>query len=278
MKKVNIWAYYPIGHMLHPLTEIKEDPTLDDIFLDLWLGQTALNRLLKNDDLPMSLCLPTVNKLLATIKGLLNEHSDSSRKLQYSEYINITRDAKELETLLKAELENLDTYFVSTQMGYKTSVLISTGEELFYDSLRTYISDDVKEDLRSAARCLAFELPTAVGFHILRAVEGMVLDVLDAKGVPRPKKPSERGLAKYIEALKTHVDSKILLPLDQIRSLHRNELMHPDVTLSMEEAASLFEVSKAAMTTLLLELKKQKEKPKSDTSEPAPAAGLVEVV
>jgi hypothetical protein len=53
------------------------------------------------------------------------------------------------------------------------------------------------------------------------------------------------------------VDNRILLPLDQIRAFHRNELMHPDRSLDNTESSSLFEVSKAALTAMLIDIKER---------------------
>ena len=74
-----------------------------------------------------------------------------------------------------------------------------------------------RKDLREATRCLAYQLNTAVGFHILRAVEGTLMAYFDLLGIAKPTRPAEKNLGNYINLLRiAGVDDKILLPLDQI--------------------------------------------------------------
>jgi len=145
-------------------------------------------------------------------------------------------------------------------MAYNVRTLIDNGEEVIHESLRTYLPDVARKDLREATRCLAYQLFTAVGFHILRAVEATLMEYFDLLSIPKPTRSAERNLGNYINLLRAAgVDDKILLPLDQIRAFHRNELMHPDRSLNDTESSSLFEVSKAALTAMLIDIKERNE-------------------
>lgn len=46
-------------------------------------------------------------------------------------------------------------------------------------------------------------------------------------------------------------DKKVRAVLRQIKDLHRNELMHPDVTLDMDEALNLWGIAQSAIASML---------------------------
>ena len=52
--------------------------------------------------------------------------------------------------------------------------------------------------------------------------------------------PTDRNWGAYIRDLRTKgVDAKIVDPIDHLRDLHRNPLMHPEVVLTEDEAFTL---------------------------------------
>ncbi len=48
--------------------------------------------------------------------------------------------------------------------------------------------------------------------------------------------------------------AKVLSCLQQIKDLHRNPLMHPEETLTLEEAISLFGICQSAISAMLKEI------------------------
>jgi hypothetical protein len=111
------------------------------------------------------------------------------------------------------------------------------------------LQEPTKLDIRQAGRCLAFELPTAAGFHIMRATESILRDYYVAHV---GKKPKTRNWGKYIADLKTSsANPKTVAVLDQIRTLHRNPTIHPEVVLSGSEAQTLFGIAQSAITAMI---------------------------
>jgi hypothetical protein len=105
---------------------------------------------------------------------------------------------------------------------------------------------------------LAFDLPTATGFHMLRATEAVLIEYKTAAGV---KKSKTRNWNKYIQDLKAAgADQKIVAILDQIRDLHRNPLMHPEVVLTMPEASAIFGICQSAITIMAQDMEKRATK------------------
>ncbi len=76
------------------------------------------------------------------------------------------------ENVLYASLRTSQIYYVSPKGGYSTLYLTEAGELLFSADLGKKVPGAVS-DLREAAKCIAFELPTAAGFHLHRANEAV---------------------------------------------------------------------------------------------------------
>jgi hypothetical protein len=113
------------------------------------------------------------------------------------------------------------------------------------------------EEIDESGRCLAYERPTASGFHILRAVELTILAYLLA--IPRFVMPpiNRQNWGEYIEQLrKANGDGKTAdkETIDHMQSLkdhHRNPLMHPRDTLTIPEAVSLFAIGQSTIEIIV---------------------------
>jgi len=150
-----------------------------------------------------------------------------------------------------AELNILPSYFVSQKGGYDTEVLISRGENIFPASLYAKVPE-ATFDAAEAGKALAFEMPTACGFHTFRSLEAVVrryfTHVTGGQATPKV-----RSLGTYIAALKKSgkADDKILGALVQLKDLHRNPLIHPDAVLTNEEAVTTVGLACSAMQSML---------------------------
>ena len=61
-----------------------------------------------------------------------------------------------------------------------------------------------------------------------------------------------RNWGAYIRILRTKgADEKVIASLDQIRELHRNPVMHPEETLSSDEATTLFGIAQSAILAMV---------------------------
>jgi hypothetical protein len=82
----------------------------------------------------------------------------------------------------------------------------------------------------SAGKCLAFDLPTACGFHAVRGVELMILKYLKAFGTETRDLKTWFDYVKAVseaEADGRKPSKKVAQMLDRMRDLDRNPLMHP---------------------------------------------------
>ncbi len=102
----------------------------------------------------------------------------SKQRIEIWRQENIKRSASAFETVLTNDLPGLDIYQVSPKGIYSTAALIEHAEKAILDGLtavgRAALPQDAIQDFAQAGRCLAFELPTAAGFHTMRSLEAVL--------------------------------------------------------------------------------------------------------
>ena len=174
--------------------------------------------------------------------------------------IERAKDAlREFETVFSAELRSLDTYYCSQKLGYDTSVLIEEAEKLIPESIRSSMPENAINDIRQAGKCIAFDIPTAAGFHTIRATEA-VIRAYYAVVVGTMPKLKMRNWGAYIKILnESGADKRVTGFLDHIREFHRNPVLHPEETLSTEEAHVLLGVAVSSIVQMMTELNRIKE-------------------
>lgn len=86
-------------------------------------------------------------------------------------------------------------------------------------------------------KCLAFEVPTACGFHTYRVVEAVLRRYWDEVTGNR-KRPEPETLGKFAAELQDAKlgDPRVIEAIRYIAKHHRNPLAHPDVVLTIDEA------------------------------------------
>ncbi len=157
----------------------------------------------------------------------------------------------ELQIVLRAELSQLDTYFVSQVSIFSTRDLVDNTEELFTSDVRAYLSDRARHDIRQAGKCLAFGLHDAAAFHVLKATEEVMRAYAELLS-GRPLEVRSRSWGDYIRILRdAGADSKIAEYLDYIRKNHRNPILHPDAHLTKDESVALFNAATNAIVPMV---------------------------
>jgi hypothetical protein len=169
-------------------------------------------------------------------------------------------ELRHFDSVLNVDLDSLDMYYVPSRLAYSTSKLIEYGLTIFPASVFGAIPQEAQTDIKEATRCLAFGLPTAVAFHILRAAESVMLAYFDVLSLTLP---DERSWAAYIRALNTRRDlpDGLTARLGDLRKHERNELMHPAKFLKEDEAYDLFDYVKSAMIVILRDIVARRASP-----------------
>jgi hypothetical protein len=256
MKRVNQYYFYQLGTYLHPLSEISQDAAVSAIAWKLSNARTWIKWFLDGSLVTMVVSRAAALSLITAIDSVLPENTsdfpsiDPDKKLDWYGHYNITNSLKEFETVFAAELPTFDTYTVLKKGIYSTADLIERAEMAIDEAVRVKLPEKIISDFQQAGRCLALELPTASGFHTMRAVEG-VLRIYWRLVVKPAESKKPPIMATCIDQLRKHGEEERLLDiLDHIRDLHRNTIMHPEAFLEMKDALRLFDIAKSAISVM----------------------------
>jgi hypothetical protein len=251
MIRISITYFYDIAKTLHPIGSINPGPlnlwwsslyaartSLQGLFNTAWFGPAIQNS------------YDSGQRLLRAV-AFLTDQDYGTYQITPLDVFSVTDSLHEFETVLRAELSNADCYYVTRKAGYDTKLLVMNAEQIFPNDLSVKVSE-AAADIREAGRCLGYEASTAAGFHIMRALEGVVRKYWDAvsNGKPRPKNKTLGGYLKQLN-VNNLGDVKIRAVLQQIKDLHRNPLAHPGGTISLDEAVGLFGIAHSAIGAML---------------------------
>lgn len=255
MQRVNQHEFYEFGAVLHPLKEMQQSAKISEAMWPCHRAKMWLQYFLENRVVPLVVCRPSGLRLITAIGGIIPQDfpstmpSDIDKEVEYHALFIADR-AKEFETVLAAELQALDTYFISQKGIYSTPDLIDRADMALDGSVRAIISAEASGDFRQAGRCLAFDLPTAAGFHAMRATENVLRQYHRAVVKPASVTITPDMATCINELRKAGADAKTLAILDQIRDLHRNTIMHPEAFLTPSEGLRLFDIAKSAISAM----------------------------
>jgi hypothetical protein len=254
MQRLDAYAFYDLGMRIHALEKVVKDQVMRDAFFDLWNARGAVETIINGQVLPVDVCLPACGRLRSAITAIIPEDITKLPTEKFDENIteyqgwHLSQCLKEFETVFAAELQASDVYFVSQKEAYDTSDLIEFADKIFPEEIRKTFTPRTIADVRQAGRCLAFNLPTAAGFHITRAMENVTLEA--SQKVPGAK-PSKNDLHGYIRILENAgVHAEVIKELDRLRNDYRNQLMHPEIFLSDIQISVLLSDVKNVMVRL----------------------------
>jgi hypothetical protein len=258
VRHLNIFQLYRWGAALRPLTRLGPfDTSAKELWADFYGAREALEELLQH--LPIGVCRPKAEELLRWVKRSTPETfpkaSDDVPQVPGIELAIVSRLASEFEAILAAELQGLATFLVSAKGVFATQKLVDAADEHFSPDVLPILTELARAEFKSAGRCLAFELPTASGFHLLRAVEATMQHyyLWLTPGAITERLPNWGTYIKKLREAKA--PDRILSTLDQVREDHRNPTMHPDETLDIEQAMVLFGIGYSAITAIANEMR-----------------------
>jgi hypothetical protein len=197
------------------------------------------------------------NKLVEELHRLIlriesDEWKQQTDEFQPGDILPVAQALASFEPVMIAEMQATSIFYVPPRGAFDNAYLIDAGERLFSDNLLLK-APETERDIKQGARCIAFDLPTAVGFHFHRANEAVLRRYFDsvAGGAPRPENAPMGVLLG--EMKKGHFgDKRVIAALDNIKEFHRNPLMHPEHTLeNIDEAISLYCAIRAVMEYML---------------------------
>jgi hypothetical protein len=157
---------------------------------------------------------------------------------------------------LQDELDRVPMFTVTKKGNLSIHGLVEGAASGYPKSVLALADDFITNEINYAGRCLAFELPTSCGFHILRAVEIGIKGYVHAATGTLPKL-NQRNWGEYIRVLEGTNAGSELIDVLKVLKTKRNPLMHPQDSLETDEAISLFCICQAGMETLISEVRKR---------------------
>ena len=202
--------------------------------------------------------LAKVGEVLTALDVVLppSEVPQGERALSAAEAAELWHVLDAVYTTFETESKRKYLVGLHNQRGYESTILIEKMNETVSPECWRYFSEFTKREIRECGRCLAFERYTAAGFHMLRAFESEVRDyvclVLQAE-------PLKRDLGYFTDVLaRNQASDKLVSSLNEIRRLDRNPLIHPEASLDLDEAVGIVNLSIAALTRLIADMKRQR--------------------
>lgn len=250
MQRIDGYYLYRLGAAIHPLSEFRyiaewetAPDKAGDVFVRLSAAENSLDEFLHRSVFQVRSCLQKGVDLLRevrTLKQKLYEARTPEALLTFADAYPIQKALTDFEAAVSSELGVANVYLVTKKGGYDTNDLIENGGALFQAALALKVPAAIA-DIEQATRCIAFELPTAAGFHLHRANETVLKSYFDAVRGELPH-PDNRNMGVYLAAMERHDigDKRVRAALKDIKDLHRNPLIHPETALeTVEEAIDL---------------------------------------
>jgi hypothetical protein len=274
MQRVNEFVFYELAIKVHRLTEIPNMVKYSQIWSEWSDARDALNEIYRQR--PLSFTTPTATKLYRLITEIVPEElNDMIAKIPTGDAVKdepdlpwwtinqIREAAKEFETVLRNECHLMDTYFVSKKGVYSTVDLVERAHQQIPESIRKTVPDLTRQDFDQAGKCIAFDVPTAAAFHLLRGTEAIIRTYYDLK-VPGPKKakPKMRNWGSYIRLLKGNgAPDAVTSFLTHAKDTYRNPVMHPEEIYTDERVLVLFGICVSIVVMIQTEIDAEKAKP-----------------
>ena len=254
VQRVDEYRFYELGQAIQPLKSLQYSTEYRHAWFPMWTAREALARF-RESEVALRVSRPAIDRLIRAISAIvptvfadaiegLNVPDGEQGPTIGTHFFEFSEALKAFEPVLAAECDALDSYLVSQKRGYSTPDLIERSDVMLPLETRAILHEPIAADIRAAGRCLAFDTPTAAGFHILRAVEAvMALFYTHVTGREIAKRHRNWGL--YLKRLEKEprADAKIRGALEHIKENYRNPITHPEVTLSEGEAIMLFALS-----------------------------------
>ena len=226
----------------------------------LWVGCVlagqALEALLveRETSLQIPASRPVIERLLVPLNAYIGSTDRQEAFVEQRHAIGYL--ASQLAVILNGELGIQNCYLVLPKRAYDIKLLADDALRLFSDKVRAGLNDIERYDIVQAGRCLAFEVPTAAMFHMFRAADS-VLRRWYEKVVGTVPAVKARNWGSYIRTLrKFGADEKILSALDQIKDLHRNPVIHPEIMVSIEGALSFVGIAESIISGMVTDIQR----------------------
>lgn len=244
--------FWVIGRFIHPLRVIS-DETPRDLQMELiakakhgiemFLGQQTLGLLLPRST-------DKAQAALTILNGWWEIFAGNALPGSFGDLATLRLTLEGFGISLQDEMDRLATFTVVGKGNLDVHKLVKNASRGYPVAVLELIDEFMKSEIDTAGTCLAFELPTSCGFHLLRAVEIGLKGYLHAKTGSLPAKMNQRNWGEYIRLLEQAHANADLIDVLKVLKTKRNPLMHPQDNLTVMEAVSLLCLCQAGIEAL----------------------------
>lgn len=274
MQRVNEFVFYELAIKVHSLVDLSFDPLkYSESWLLFWNARLSVDEIYNqralNFTTPAALRLYNAISAIVPVKwedlmASFPAKTEDGEEEPISSWLvaEVREAAKEFETVLRTECQLMDTYFVSKKGAYSTKDLVENAHHQIPEPARSALPEQSKIDFDQAGKCIAFDVPTAAAFHLLRGTEEVIRQYYELI-VPGPKKAAKkmRNWGVYIKLIEDHGgDQSVISILHHMRVVYRNPVTHPEENYTDELVQVLFGLCVSAVVLLLQATSKAKAK------------------
>ena len=251
---LNLAYIYQLSEKFDALRALKPDADLKEIWVDLLIAQSNLRDIYNGEVFAHAFRTSrnTASYIYNTIEELLaRQREEPESKLTELDVQNIQSGLSEVETILRAELSAAHAYLATPIGAYDSVALLQEPWRVWPADLLLKLPN-TNADVFELGKCMAFQLATAAGFHALRIVENVLRKYWETVS-NNAAHPKIKTIGSYVNALEKREigDPKVIAALKQLKDLHRNPLMHPEASLTVEEAITLLGISFSVVAPML---------------------------
>jgi hypothetical protein len=247
---------YRLAEGLTPLEALQANRSMGDFFRELTTARDTVDDFLNHRQHTL---FPDTCEDLASLLEAIDAIAPPDAKLKHQthiltmdEVVRITATTGQAGDTLERECTKKYIIGLEKQRALDPQTLIERIEDAFAPGCWNRLSSITKKECEECGKCLALERYTAAGFHVLRGVESELRNYVALLIGARPNK---RDWGFYIETLKQNgANPKLIATLDNIRSLDRNPLMHPEDWLDQDEAIAIFNTAQTALNRLISDM------------------------
>lgn len=163
--------------------------------------------------------------------------------------------ARVLYAAIFAEADGKLTY-VASDKRYSLETLTQGVQTIFGAGVFGRLPPLTRFDFEQAALCIAFELPTAAAFHLMRGAEGVLRffyeSVQRQNRLPEPR--MWKQMTEHLSKRSSPPPKVLMDSLDNVRFHFRNPTQHPDKVYDLDEAQDLLALTADVVSRMIRHL------------------------
>jgi hypothetical protein len=202
---------FDVINAINALDDVTAGQTVTQNWFPLYNAQNQLQSLFTSSPYSTHLRISrdTGAELHESLKDIVGDASNQERVVADHEVwlLKYRRDA--FKPVFISEVSTLPSFLVMEKEGYDINLLIGDGKKLFPGTLPAKAPEAIRDALE-VGKAIAFELPTAAGFHIFRVVEAVLKRYWDQVSSQKDR-PRLETIGTYASALEdnTFGDPKV---------------------------------------------------------------------